>query len=251
MNLFSQSLALLAALHKLAVNPRALRHVCGTSLGASREILARGCDLTRFPKASLADLVAGAKNDERVSLSFFPQFGCSVSPMESLCLALLLRKTAALRVFEFGTYLGISTTQLALNVAPTGSVFTLDLPEDDPRVRLKIDDVSETALTAIRDKGRLIPADLLAKVVFLKKDSADFDESPYAGTMDFVFVDGAHSADYVRNDSEKGWRMLRPGGVIAWHDCRTEDPDVVHYLLQCPFQPKWINGTSLAFAVKT
>ena len=49
-------------------------------------------------------------------------------------------------------------------------------------------------------------------------DSAKFDPTPYESKMDLVFVDGAHSADYVRNDSEKGWRMLRPGGVLVWHD---------------------------------
>jgi len=63
-------------------------------------------------------------------------------------------------------------------------------------------------------------------------------------------VDGAHSYDYVKNDSEKGWRMLRSGGVMAWHDFRMQDPDVVRYLLESPYQPARILNTSLAFARK-
>jgi len=235
---------------RLITSPRALRHVFGTATGACEEILAPRCDLTRIPKTSVEDLITECKNDTRISLSFFPQYICSVSALESLCLALLIRKTDARRIFEFGTYLGISTTQLALNVAGENSIFTLDLPEDDPRVRLHIADADEAALTAIRNKGRLIPADLRSKITFLKKDSAEFDESPYTGTMDLIFVDGAHSADYVRNDSEKGWRMLKADGIIVWHDCRSADPDVVNYLLKCPYLPKRISGTSLAFAVK-
>ena len=68
--------------------------------------------------------------------------------------------------------------------------------------------------------------------------------------MDFVFVDGAHNYDYVKNDSEKGWRMLRRGGIIAWHDCRHQDPDVIRFLLQCSFEPVRIAGTTVAFATK-
>jgi predicted O-methyltransferase YrrM len=96
----------------------------------------------------------------------------------------------------------------------------------------------------------LVPDDLRKRIEFLRQDSATFDEAPYVGQMDFVFVDGAHNAAYVRNDSEKGWRMLRPGGIMAWHDCRPADPAVVAYLLECPFRPARIFGTTLAFAAK-
>ena len=56
--------------------------------------------------------------------------------------------------------------------------------------------------------------------------------------------------DYVKNDSEKGWRMLRPGGIIAWHDCRHQDPGVVRCLLQSDYKPIRIAGTTIAFAAK-
>ena len=68
--------------------------------------------------------------------------------------------------------------------------------------------------------------------------------------MDFIFVDGAHSYDYVKNDSQKAWQMLRSGGIVAWHDCRVADPDVVKFLLESDYKPKRIIGTSLAFAIK-
>ena len=37
--------------------------------------------------------------------------------------------------------------------------------------------------------------------------------------MDFIFVDGSHSYDYVLNDSRKALSLLRGGkGIILWHD---------------------------------
>ena len=68
--------------------------------------------------------------------------------------------------------------------------------------------------------------------------------------MDAVFVDGAHIFEYVRNDSEKGWRMLRSGGVLIWHDFRPQTPDVMRHVLQSDFNARRIDGTTLAYAVK-
>ena len=38
--------------------------------------------------------------------------------------------------------------------------------------------------------------------------------------MDFVFVDGSHSYEYVLNDSRLARRLLRKDGdgIIVWHD---------------------------------
>ena len=64
-------------------------------------------------------------------------------------------------------------------------------------------------------------------------------------------MDGSHIYEYVRNDSEKGWRMLRPGGVIVWHDFRPQTPDVMRYLLESDLKASRIEGTTLAFTSKT
>ena len=49
-------------------------------------------------------------------------------------------------------------------------------------------------------------------------DSATFDWSPHAGRAGIVFVDGSHAYDYARKDSETALRLVRPGGVVLWHD---------------------------------
>ena len=227
--------------------PHDLQHVLGTANWTAGEIIDPVADIRPIPTIDLLDICPGT---QRWTLQSFPSVGASVSPMECAALAALSRLVEAKRVFEFGTYKGVSTTQLALNVAAGGIVFTLDLPEDHPAYSLPIPKPEEQQIAAEGGKGILIPRDLLDRVTFLTSDSATFDESPYAGTMDLVFVDGAHSYEYVKNDTEKGWRMLRSGGILAWHDCVPSHRDVVKYIKECGFKSKLVKGTALAFAIK-
>jgi predicted O-methyltransferase YrrM len=233
---------------KLAIrNPRDLQHVFGTANCAAEEIMDPVADVRPIPTIDVLDICPGT---QRWILQSFPGVGASVSPLECAGLAALAHLIGAIRIFEFGTYKGVSTTQLALNVKPGGMVFTLDLPEDHPAYTLPIPKPEERAIAAEGGKGILIPRDLLDRVTFLSSDSATFDESLYHETIDLVFVDGAHSYEYVANDSAKGWQMLRPGGILAWHDCIPSHPDVVRYVRELHPDAKRVSGTALAFAIK-
>jgi len=230
-------------------DPRDMRHVFGMALHAAEQIADPETDVRSLPALEIEKLSPSA--NARITTLLFSGVPASVSLPEAFALGLLLRRLAARRVFEFGTYKGVSTTQLALNLEAGGEIFTLDLPEEDqPRYELTIDKPSERDIAAEHGKGALIPDDLRPAITFLRQDSARFDPAPYASTMDFVFVDGAHSADYVRNDSEKGWAMLRPGGIIVWHDCLPNHPDVMRYVRSCGFGAQRVAGTSLAMAIK-
>ncbi len=252
MNSVGKAVRLAVRLLQIAMrNPSRMSHVLGTALAASDEVADPGQDLLRLRGVSPEQLLPATNEGERAVLALYPKTHASLSVLESVCLILLLKKAKAGVVFEFGTYLGVSITQLALNLGPNSRVYTLDLPEEQANIRFDIPDPDEREIALEGGKGSLVPAELKSRVTFLQQDSAAFDEKPYAGKIDFVFVDGAHSADYIRNDSEKGWRMLRSGGIIAWHDCRIADPAVVRYLLSSPFRPARIEQTSLAFATKT
>ena len=52
----------------------------------------------------------------------------------------------------------------------------------------------------------------------MKNAVQSFDPEPHASSVDLAFIDGAHTDDYVRNDTEKIARMMRPGGLVFWHD---------------------------------
>lgn len=227
--------------------PRDLQHVLGITHWAAEEILDPVADVRPIPSINVLDICPGT---QRWILQSFPSVGASVSPMECAALAALAHLVKAERIFEFGTYKGVSTTQLALNLVDGGMVFTLDLPEDHPAYSLPIPKPEEQKIAAEGGKGILIPRDLLDRVTFLSSDSATFDESPYLETIDLVFVDGAHSYEYVKNDTEKGWKMLRPGGVLAWHDCVPSHRDVVKYIKESGHPAQLVSGTALAYAIK-
>jgi len=219
----------------------------GVANWVAGEIVDPVADVRSIPEVDVLNICPGTR---RWTLQSFPSVGASVSPLECAALAALAHRAKAKRIFEFGTYKGVSTTQLVLNVEAGGMVFTLDLPEDHPAYSLPIPKPEEQAIAAEGGKGILIPRDLLDRVTFLQADSASFDETPYLESMDLVFVDGAHSYDYVKNDTEKGLKMLKLGGLIAWHDCVPSHRDVVRYLKECGLDVMRVQGTALAFAFK-
>ena len=233
---------------KIAINnPADLRVVFGTANAVAESIEFPSFDIRAFPSIDYAE-ITGASS--RFVMQTFPGIGTSISMLEGAALAALIHKSGAKRIFEFGTYKGVSTTQLALNLPDDGTVYTLDLPENHPAYTLAIPKSEERHIANETGKGILIPQDIKNKVTFLRSDSALFDTTPYDGSMDLVFVDGAHSYEYVKNDTEKGWKMLRTGGIIAWHDCNPNHPEVVSYLKTFNPVPTLIRGTALAFVKK-
>ena len=251
MTVISKTFELGTRLLKIAFrNPKRLRHVFGTALAAADQVLDPTVDLLEVPEVGIEAILPDRNTLETVTLALFPQIHASVSYAEYFCLAALLKKVQAKRAFEFGTYKGVSITQIALNVLNDGDVLTLDLPEGNTESLLPITAEGDLEIACHSGKGSLVPESLRHRIQFLRNDSARFDESPFANSIDFVFVDGAHNADYVENDSKKGWRMLRRGGVIVWHDCCVNAPDVIRFLIRCPYRARRISETALAFAIK-
>jgi len=50
-------------------------------------------------------------------------------------------------------------------------------------------------------------------------DSREWDTSNYpAGFFDSVLIDGGHQPEVVMSDTRRSLHVLRPGGLIMWHD---------------------------------
>jgi predicted O-methyltransferase YrrM len=134
----------------------------------------------------------------------------------------LIRNLKPRTLFEIGTFHGYTTAHFALNTSPDAKIYTLDLPaETDPQKFQQKEGFWSTDVKVMehRKKCNHIKTHSLEKrVEFLYGDSMQFDFSPYTGRMDFVFIDGAHSCDYVKSDSENAYKLLSENGVIVWHD---------------------------------
>jgi hypothetical protein len=67
-------------------------------------------------------------------------------------------------------------------------------------------------------------------------DSATFEFAPFYGTCQLVYVDGAHSHEYVEHDTREALRMVADPGAVIWDDYWRQVPDVAHYLNSHPKQ---------------
>ena len=123
----------------------------------------------------------------------------------------------ARNIFEFGTYRGQATCGLA-SISDDVRVFTLNLPpEQDSRYAPYIGQF----IKKFPNKERIIQ---------LFADSKNLDTSPYSKKMDYIFIDADHSYECVKNDTAKALEMLRPGGVIVWHDYAAKTPGVYRFI---------------------
>ncbi len=125
-------------------------------------------------------------------------------------------------LFEIGTFDGRTTLNLALSAPPRCRVFSLDLPHET-RTRFELaageDHMVDKGASGQRIEAyRQSHARAVARIYQLYGDSARFDFGPYRRSCSLVFVDGSHHYDYVMSDSYRALEMVRPGGVILWHD---------------------------------
>lgn len=166
---------------------------------------------SHFDKISPIDLVQGDRANG------------NVRPAELYILGLFASQCrTGTDIFEIGTFDGRTALNMAINCGADSCVYTLDLlPHMETVFAL---DAGERHLVDkplsgawLLDEAAL-RAELSGKVIRLFGDSASFDFSSYHGSCDLVFVDGSHSYEYVISDSMVAQALVRPGGIIVWHD---------------------------------
>ncbi len=141
----------------------------------------------------------------------------TTSETEAWILCVLARK--ARRIFEFGTCTGRTAYLLARNAPADAEVVTITLsPESVDQYDADANDSASArwaeiaAAESAYSKFYYENTDVAGRITQLIGDSKAFDEAPYAGTCDLIFIDGSHAYSYVKSDSEKALRMVRPGG---------------------------------------
>jgi predicted O-methyltransferase YrrM len=156
----------------------------------------------------------------RITLEHLPGEGIDTAIDELAYLALISRSLAPQLVFEFGTFRGRTALNFALNSPPSTKVLTLDLPEGWGRSQAMASAEASDAeiIRRSRTGADYAGKDVAHKIHQLVGDSLTFDFSPYFNKVDLVFVDGGHQDEVVSSDTRNALRMVRPGGVVVWHD---------------------------------
>jgi hypothetical protein len=145
-----------------------------------------------------------------------------ISDFEAWVICTLARDAQA--IFEFGTCTGRTTYLLAAN-APKAEVVTLTLgPGQHSDYSIDAGDAFGDVRHALEestfDQFVYEGTPEAARIVQLFGDSKALDVAPHLARYDVIFVDGSHAESYVRSDSEKALSMVKPGGLVLWHDYR-------------------------------
>lgn len=237
----------------------------GYFFSRNRKLISNLCELFNYQRLKEAikpelkaiipeiDATGLFRDDMLITMREFPWKDGNVSVEELVVIVKLIRQYKPERLFEIGTFDGRTTLNLASNSSPEARVYTLDLPSDGRSVKRQgtlNSDMSfvDKAVTGSRFRG----TDCEDKITQLYGDSATFDFTPYENKMDFVFIDAAHTYEYILNDSEKALRLLKNRqGIILWHDYKWVWDDARKalnklYLTQAEFKGiRHIKGTTL------
>lgn len=158
----------------------------------------------------------------------------NTSLQEQLLLGALVARRQPRTLVEIGTFDGSTALLLAQNAPADARVFTLDLPGSEPGAALRPLAAGDERYIADRQKlqRRYAGTPHAGRVEQWLGDSATFDFGEALGgrRIDLAFVDGAHSYDYVRSDSERLLPLLADGGLMVWHDYAPVWPGVMRWL---------------------
>jgi predicted O-methyltransferase YrrM len=130
---------------------------------------------------------------------------------------------------EFGTFTGRTAYNLALNTSE--KIHTVDIGRN-------VDAQSNVAGLNYPDytPGEVFISDpeVSDQIKLILGDSREIDFSPYYGKMGMVIVDGGHSYEVAKSDTEQALRMLRDGGIIVWDDYSPVWPGVMRAIDEFP-----------------
>lgn len=153
-------------------------------------------------------------------------------------------------LLEIGTFCGC-TTRILAQAMPESVIHTVDLPESfDP---------GEDTATIPKDDYHLIESRMVGKA-FRNDPSIRNVVQHYGDTLtwDFTqatdatlyFIDGSHTYEYVRSDTEKCLAACRGRqATLLWHDCDVAHPGVATHLadmVQAGYPVKRIGWTHMA-----
>ena len=198
----------------------------------------------------LAQLFPGIEQ-QRVEIGAIDPDTKHPNQVDMLYVVAIARHLRAKFIFEFGTYLGRTTYHLAAS-EEVEKVYTLDLdpasdPIDIPKLGAAVTAVLERGLQGVFFRGTQYES----RIQQLHGDSRLYDYSSFEKCMDLIFIDAGHTYEMVLNDTQKALPMLRPGGVLIWHDFAPKSPGVVNFAKEMSKMQSlfWILDTSLLLMV--
>lgn len=146
-------------------------------------------------------------------------FGIAQVESEIIRVCELVEREQAERVLEIGTNAGGTLFLFCRAARADAHLVSIDLPYqpalDHPNGYLGYPESERLVMRAFARRGQ--------RVSLLQRDSHDPKtvekvRRALDGPIDFLFIDGDHSYEGVRADWELYSPLVRPGGLVAFHD---------------------------------
>jgi methyltransferase family protein len=229
---------------------RASRAACMAALPVADSQQAHVCEQTsQIPVVPLDDLLGDRKCEIKLRVMKYED---GMTPYhDSLALLSILVAENPSEVLEIGTYMGHTARAMAENLE-TATIHTIDLPADFSGEQAigEVLPKNDFHLIARRDVGREFKGQACEiRIVQHLGDTAVMDFSR-VGRPTFFFIDGSHTYEYCKNDSEKCLSLCPKGGTFLWHDCYEGQPGVIKLLSEWRAYGRNISrvqGTGLAY----
>jgi hypothetical protein len=204
-------------------------YVAAQSAANRQEAIVRR-QLNQIPIVPLADLLGDRKC--QVNLRVMKYEDGMTWYRDAIVLLSLLVAERPREVLEIGTYMGHTARAMAENLE-TSTIHTVDLPPDFSAEKdagnLPKDDFHLIARRIVGREFKGQPCE--PRIVQHFGDTAVMDFSRI-GRPTFFFIDGSHTYEYCKNDSEKCLALCPQGGMFLWHDCNEMYPGVVQFILE-------------------
>lgn len=178
--------------------------------------------------------------------------------LDRVALAALVRRERPRRIFEIGTFRGVTALTMAANAPSEATVYTLDLPPEltSADVAARYDKTTSgfhrmADAGVSRDVGRVLSSQTTGcRIEQLFGDSAAMSFEAFHGSIDLFFVDGCHEYDAALGDTRTAWRCLHPGGLLVWHDYPWAEVQAAIRDAALGVPVTFVRETNLAFASK-
>jgi predicted O-methyltransferase YrrM len=129
-------------------------------------------------------------------------------------LVALVRSVSPRHVIEFGVNVGRTAKAIMANVPGIERYTGIDVPLDYvPILALQLDNV-------VPNPGEMVLSDPRFHLIIRPRGSLDLTAADLE-PCDVAFIDGDHGREAVLHDTMLARALVRPGGVIVWHDYHT------------------------------
>lgn len=206
-------------------------------------------DWRSIPEVTLDEILGDRKATIKLNVVKYED-GMLPSHEAMALLAILVAENPG-EVLEIGTYMGHTAKAMAENLN-NSIIHTVDLSPDfsEPQDAKGGPPKDDFHLIRRRVVGREFKGQAIEQRI--KQHFGDTAVMSFQafGSPTFFFIDGSHTYEYCKQDSEKCFALCGGVGTFLWHDCDRGHPGVVKFILEWRALGRniaRIGGTAIAY----